>query len=199
MTAIAFSLSIGPVPLAVTVSETHDSKAEITSNPIESGSSVNDHAYLLSKKVTLDIAGRFAAVTYNLLLNFQAKFEPFTLVTGLKVYSNMLIKNISTTRDKDNARILRATIDLEEVVIVSTATTTVDVDETGQQSPAQQGSQNSTRAATPTKESTAPPKTPTQSSSVTQDRATGTVQRGDTPAKTVKPLENRSLLSRAFG
>ena len=52
MTIIAFSKTIGPVPIDCILSEDHSSEVDITSNPIETGSEVNDHAFIRPKQVT---------------------------------------------------------------------------------------------------------------------------------------------------
>ena len=121
MSVIALSRSIGPIPISVIVAEKHESLIEITANPIETGAEVNDHAYIVAKRVSLDFADKNAAATFAALVRFQESRKPFTLVTGLKVYKNMLIKALSAERDKDTSKILVGTADLQEVIIVDTA------------------------------------------------------------------------------
>jgi hypothetical protein len=62
------------------------------------------------------------ARTYKDLLALQASREPFTVITGKRVYKNMLIKNLSVTTEQDTENVLMFTADLQEVIIVSTAT-----------------------------------------------------------------------------
>jgi hypothetical protein len=191
MTAIAFSSTIGPVPIDCILSEKHTSEIEITANPIETGAEVNDHAYVKPKKVTLDAADESAAAAYNALVAFQESRVPFYLVTGLTVYPNMLIKMITADRDKTYSNVLRASVDLQEVIIVSTATASVDVGDTGGTPSGQPGGEKSTSSASPSKARSG--------DAVTGDRATGTVQRGDARAKTVSPAKNQSLLKQITG
>lgn len=120
MSVIVYSPAIGPVKIDVVIAEDHTSEIEITSNPIENGSEVNDHAYLAPKQVSFEIASSEAAATYQALVRFQESRVPFTLVTGLMLYRNMLIKSISAKRDKRTSRILGGTIQMQEVIIVST-------------------------------------------------------------------------------
>lgn len=119
---IAFSSSIGPVPLQVLLSEKHNSEVEVTSNPIETGAEVNDHAYVKPKKVELEVADGNAAATFNALVTFQEAREPFTLVTGFRVYENMVITEVDATRDKTHSKVLKATVRCREVIIVETGT-----------------------------------------------------------------------------
>lgn len=192
---IAFSRSIGPVPVACLISEQHISELEITGNPIETGAEVADHAYLKPKQVILEVADGNASSFYNDMVRFQAEREPFTLVTGLTVYDNMLIQSIDATRDKTHARVLQATVTCREVIIVSTGSAPA---ETGGQPTGQAGGSNSTTAAAPTPETVAEGGTSTGSSTGTADRAATTVQTGDNPVTAVEPAASASILSGLF-
>lgn len=177
MSVIAFSKTIGPVRLNCFFSENHNSELGITENPVESGGTVHDHAYTMPKKVTLEIMDENAAGTFNALVAFQRSRIPFTLVTGLSVYPSMLIRNISADRDKQHSQILYATVDLQEVIIAQTAVASIDVQDAGPVSTGEPGGANSTSAASPSYSSAG--------DSITADRATATIQRGDSPATTL--------------
>lgn len=184
MTAIAFSTVIGPVAISCVVSEQHTSDIEISENPIETGAKITDHAYILPKKVMLDIANDNAAGSYDALKTFQESRVPFTLVTGLSVYTNMLVRSIEATRDKDFSTVLRAKVQLQEVILVETAYV-----------PAEDGSSssftnpNGSKAPSPAKAGDA----------ATADRVTGTVQSGDASATTVPADQGSTLMNRMFG
>lgn len=122
MTCILVSRSIGGVFVDVVISEEHESEMEIAEHPVEKGAKISDHAWRLPYRVTLEsaIAGERAVASFQQLLDVQSAAEPFSLVTGLKVYQNMLIKRLTATRDRENARILKFEAELQEVVIVST-------------------------------------------------------------------------------
>mgnify|MGYP000038249421 CR=1 FL=1 len=184
MSVIAFSPNIGPVRFDCVISEDHVSEIEITSNPIETGAEVNDHAYIKPKQVTLDVADANAALVFNELVRFQESRVPFFMITGLTLYRNMLIQAIDATRDKDTARILRATIVLREVIIVSTGTAPSG------SSPSRSGGAASRGAVTPSRAAATNP--------VTADRVGGTVSRGDMPTQTVPPAQSGSLLKGIF-
>lgn len=186
MSVIAFSPAIGPIPLSCVVREKHVSSVEITGNPIETGAEVNDHAYVKPKQVTLEIGDKNAAETYNALMRFQATRLPFTLVTGLTVYQNMLIRDIDATRDAPTSRILSASIALQEVIIVSTGTAA-----SGEESPdGKPGGKDSLTSSNPKKE--------TVTDNVTADKVTSTVNTGDNVTKTVGEEKTKSLLSRIW-
>lgn len=187
MVAIAFSRAIGPVPIQCVIREQPLTELEITEIPVEFGAAITDHAYPLPKRVTLDIADNGGAATFNALVRFQESRVPFTLVTGLSVFRNMLIKRIEPERDKDFSTTFRATVDLQEIIIVETARA---ADE-GQEEGGKPGGTKSTKAATPTKGRAG--------DAATGDRASGPVQRGDAPAKGVEPARSQSILKRIAG
>lgn len=164
---ILFSRTLGPVPLEVIVREEHSSDLGITELPIENGAKITDNAYIEPKKLELQFMDSGGAVTYDALVRFQETRVPFTFVSGLKVYNNMLIRGLHAERDVDFPGILRGGCLLQEIQIVSTSKVS------GGSSDKAQGSGRSNDA-----------------------RAQGTVTRGDQPAKTVPPSQNQSILSR---
>ena len=170
MSAILFSGAIGPVPVSVIMREIHISTLGITEYPVETGAKVTDHAYIEPKKLELEFADEFAVATYNTLVRFQESRVPFTIVSGLFVYTNMLIREISADRDAEFSQVLNGRAALQEVIIVSTAHVA------------------GSSAAKNTKNSDA----------ATQDRTSGTVNRGDQATKTVPPDQNRSILDRGL-
>lgn len=178
MTAIAFSQVVGPVPLDVIVSEKHESELDITTQPVEFGAAITDHAYSLPKKLLLDVADGAAALTYMMLVAFQESRVPFTIVSGLYVYTNMLIKRLEADRDREFSQVLRCRAELQEVIIVSSAY----VPGTG-----------STGLSAET-----------AGDPVTADRVGGTVQQGDLGPATgvggaVDDQERQTILRRIFG
>lgn len=121
MTCILTSRSIGGVFIDVVISEEHTATMEIAEHPVESGAKISDHAWRTPYIVKLEsvVDGARAVAAYQQLLAVQEKAEPFSLVTGLKVYSNMLIKEILAERNKEHSRVLKFTAELQEVIIVA--------------------------------------------------------------------------------
>jgi hypothetical protein len=122
MSCILVSRSIGGVFVDVVISEEHTASMEIAEHPVESGAKISDHAWRMPYKVVLEsvVDASRAVSSYQQLLAVQERAEAFSLITGLKVYSNMLIKEIVATRDKEHARVLKFTAELQEVIIVNT-------------------------------------------------------------------------------
>lgn len=189
MAAIAFSSVIGPVPISCVLTEKHESSLEITLNPVEFGADITDHAYVQPKKVTLDVADANAAATFSSLVRFQESRVPFTLVTGLSVYRNMLIKSLDADRDASFSRVLRCRVDLQEIIIVDTAYAAADANSDAPKG-GKPGGEKSTKAAQPAKGRAG--------DTATADRASGTVQRGDAPAAAASAAD-RSILYQMLG
>jgi hypothetical protein len=178
MSAILFSSAIGPVQIECILSEGHQSTLGIAENPIETGAKVTDHSYVEPKRLELEFADSGAAATYNALVRFQESRVPFTITSGLYVYTSMLIKDLNARRDEIHSRILKGSALLQEVIIVSTARTAAAGDPSGGRRAQGNG---------------------TPRDAETADRTEGTVTRGDQPTTTTPPAENRSLLKRLFG
>jgi len=189
MTAILFSRSVGPVPVDCVVREGYRHGLGISEIPIESGANITDHAYIEPKRLRLDIADGAAAATFNALVAFQESRVPFTVVSGLFVYSNMLVARIDADRDWQWSAALRSSIDLQEAIIVETAY--VSAEEGDPISPGQPGGTNSTQSASPS--------AARAGDATTADRASGTVMRGDAGTTTVPAAQSQSILSGALG
>lgn len=120
-----------------TFEEVHTSELEVTDSPIESGSSVTDHAFL--KPYKLRITAGVTNTPFNvqlgdpfgegdtriknafrLLRELQARREPFSVNTGLTPYDNMVVVSLTTPQDKSSANAIVFTAELREVNIVYT-------------------------------------------------------------------------------
>lgn len=122
--------------------EDHTSELEVTDNPVETGVSVTDHAYMkpLSVKISAGVTNtpmrslpgdpyglvgdNRAQKAFELLQLLQAKAEPIDAVTGLRIYRNMIVKSITTSQNKDTANSLVFTAELREVIIANTQVVT---------------------------------------------------------------------------
>lgn len=124
MTCILVSRAIGGVFVDVVISEEHESRMTIAEHPVERGAKISDHAWRERRRVTLDgvVEQSRSISAYQQLLVVQDQAEPFSLVTGLMVYQNMLIERITVNRDKEHPRVLKFEAELSEVRIVNTET-----------------------------------------------------------------------------
>jgi len=130
---------IGEIELDVIINETTNTSSTITSNPVENGSDVNDN--IIINPMTFNISGVISDTKvapfgglntinkftkdstpskegWEELLELQADRTPFTLITNLKAYDNVVIENLSVTQDKDSSNSLNFTANLREIIFV---------------------------------------------------------------------------------
>lgn len=137
--SVAFSTkitrrSIGPFTGYVCLDEDSHDELEITQHPVQRGADITDHAYL--KPATVSI--RFIYVPnftttpldqlYQELLDLQSSREPFTIVTGKRVYQNMLFRSLSVSTDVTKENILYVLGDFQQIIIVDVQNTNVPVE-----------------------------------------------------------------------
>lgn len=135
------SRKIGIIVPAVVVSEKHSDTLEITEHPVETGAAISDHAYKRPSEVVmevgfagggslLDFASNLTSTSllglspreyYEQLLNLQADRVPFDVVTGKRIYKNMLLRAMEVTTDKATENVLSAVLTMREVIITSTS------------------------------------------------------------------------------
>lgn len=73
---------------------------------------------------------------YASLLKLQSDRKPFDVYTGKRVYTNMLLKSLAITTDKEHEQSLLVTATLREVIIVQTQTISVAAPASAQADPA---------------------------------------------------------------
>ena len=144
---------IEEIELDVIVSEGAQTNSTITSNPVENGADVNDHVII--EAMTFSISGivsdtkvtplggliaveqiasgsAFTKLStpskeaWELLLELQADRTPFTLVTNLKAYDNVLLENLQESQNKDTSNSLHFTANLKEIIFVGSQVLTAD-------------------------------------------------------------------------
>lgn len=120
----------GDIEATVTIEETGSDELEITQHPVQRGAAITDHAYV--KPAGLALRVMFAASedrtleeTYQALLDLQASREPFEIVTGKRIYEDMLFKSIGVTTDKITENVLAVSCTFQQVIIVDVVLTTV--------------------------------------------------------------------------
>lgn len=139
------SRKIGLIVPSVVVSEKHSDTLEITEHPVEIGAAVADHAYKRPSEVVMEVGfagggslldfvdtssiglslGLSPQETYQELLDLQNSRIPFDVVTGKRLYSNMLIRALEVNTEKATENVLSAVLTLREVLITQTQQITV--------------------------------------------------------------------------
>lgn len=125
--------AIGPFTLFLTVEEVAHDELEITEHPVQRGAAIADHAF--RKPARLTIRALFGTQSgplpdvYRQILALQGDEEGppqvFDVVTGKRVYKNMMLKALDQVTDNLTERVLAVTAELQEVRIVSVETVTV--------------------------------------------------------------------------
>lgn len=137
MTALGFPVAfkpkrrIGYFEATVTLEEGSQDELEITQHPVQDGAVITDHAY--KKPVTLSVNAQYSPAftgipideMYRRLLLLQSNRIPMDVVTGKRVYKNMLIKSLSETTDKQTSQVLNLTFSLQEIIVTSVVVVTV--------------------------------------------------------------------------
>nr|DAL18049.1 MAG TPA_asm: hypothetical protein [Caudoviricetes sp.] len=143
------SRKIGIIIPDVVISEKHSDVLEITEHPVErptsSGSGfVADHAYRRASELVMEVGfsgggslldmidtsaigisvGAGPKEIYSQLLELQRKKEPFDVVTGKRIYTNMLIRVLDVTTDRTSENVLMASVTMREVITTQALTIT---------------------------------------------------------------------------
>lgn len=122
--------SIGGIEPDITIEEVGRDTTFITNHPVERGATISDHAFMMPVEVEMrcgwsDSSGGwqgYSQAVYEGLQDLQQAREPFEVVTGKRVYDNMLISALEVTTSQETAFALMARIALREVIIVDTQT-----------------------------------------------------------------------------
>jgi hypothetical protein len=136
--------NIGGIAVDASVTESHSSPCEITENPVEDGSTISDHAQIKPKELTIDgvitdtplyfpiiqnIMGIVNKVqelfgkdsrsidAYNKFISLQNTREPFTVITGLRKYDNMMLENFTVDRTAKSGGAIVFKAKMKQVVI----------------------------------------------------------------------------------
>lgn len=123
-------VAIGAITLDATIEETHTLTNTITNHPMEEGSFVTDHAFEEPTKISIQGEITNTPVQILSILNglSQRRIEAFeqltalhktrdilTIVTGLKIYSNMVMETLDVPRNQQTGGRLQFTATFQEV------------------------------------------------------------------------------------
>lgn len=129
---------IGAITVDAFVRERHVKTARATNYPIETGELITDHVVV--DPISLDIQGIVMGATlsgssgalggrvldaYKTFLDLIDNKIPVIVTTGLKVYENMIIENLTVDRDRTNGASLVFSATLKEIIIVSSQSTQI--------------------------------------------------------------------------
>lgn len=117
--------AIGTIIPDITLEEHLGDASVITKHPVQAGCPISDHAYALPPTIQMKIAFSdatkqqqgYAVTMYNNLLALKNAYSPFSVTTGKRQYSNMLISNIIQITDQRSANIVQLVVNMEYVRI----------------------------------------------------------------------------------
>lgn len=127
---------IGDIVIDLFETEVHTRTSEVTQYPIESGSTITDH--IVNDPIIISVSGIVSDIPTNILGALAGIGESrannaneamnkliddksiVTLVTGLKVYQNMVITNFDVDRSVNTGKTLTFSATLQQVEIVLT-------------------------------------------------------------------------------
>lgn len=128
--------SIGGFIADVTVEEHMEDEVEMTHIPVETGAAITDHAYKRPARVTIRAGWSnssyqafgnpvYDQITYDAFLALQASLTPFTIITGKRVYTNMLARRVTATTTEATENALMMTVECQQIILVTTQQVTV--------------------------------------------------------------------------
>jgi len=132
---------IGELVLDVTLNEKHSHTAETTDNPIEDGSNASDHTIQSPDQYSLEgiwtdtpLDADRAELNrsndkYRKLVRLKEEAEPLTVVSGLRVYENMIIQSINSRDDPSTGFSVPVSVSFKESRFVSQQTEFVSAEE----------------------------------------------------------------------
>lgn len=137
--------NIGGLMFDAVINSSHESSLTVTKHPVQYGANISDHAIVNPARLSLTImvsdamgyigfpyigsGGTKSARAYNMLLDFQRSRIPMKVWTKLRTYENMVITSVTAEDDYTTANALKATIELEQMMIVNVSETTVSARE----------------------------------------------------------------------
>ena len=133
-------VAIGDLQLDATLEERHEYANQVTTHPVETGGSIEDHVYLEPVRVRIEgevtdspvrILGGLVGQTerrleaWETLRDLERSRQPVTLVTGYDVYDNMLLTRLLTPRDRETGKRLLFTAEFIQLSRVRTETVAI--------------------------------------------------------------------------
>lgn len=116
----------------VTIEEKHKDETQITNHPVDQGSPISDHAYKEPPELNIKVGWSGTqlelSVIYQGLLLLQDQFIRLVVMTGKRLYTDMLIKSVNTTTDLTTENALILEINFKKVFITKTSETIVTID-----------------------------------------------------------------------
>jgi hypothetical protein len=139
---------VAGIVVDASISEDHLTSCDVTDNPVEDGAKITDHVQIKPAELSMDgvitdnplgyaiigniqnvkrtVEGLFGKSSrsidqYNELTKLQSSRQPFTVVTGLKRYKNMIMEELSVTRTAQSGKSIHFRAKMKEIRIVKSS------------------------------------------------------------------------------
>jgi hypothetical protein len=129
--------SVGGIFLDATLNENHQYNSRVTNYPVEDGRIISDH--VINEPETVQITGIVTDTPISLLTSFNRSVDAFnrlvrlhtnrelvTVVTGIKVYTNMVMTSLQVPKNVQTGQSLTFIIDLQKVFLDSSVRLSLD-------------------------------------------------------------------------
>lgn len=133
--------NVGGLFFDAVLSVSTEHEATITSHPVQNGANISDHMQTEPVTISMNIAMSDAMASmvpgqwegaytksvsaYRILVQLQQARIPFSVLTRLNRYDNMVIQSITVDDDSRTMNGLRASINLKQVIMAEARETTV--------------------------------------------------------------------------
>jgi hypothetical protein len=142
--------TIGAISVDATLEEIGTDLLQVTEHPVEAGANITDHSFYRPSEIVLHcgwsnanpksilgVSGNqafaggslnnddYVSSVYSQLIALQQSLQPFSVLTTIRQYNNMLITSIALTRDKKTSQALMVTVTMKQIIIVSTTSSAI--------------------------------------------------------------------------
>lgn len=120
--------TVGGVTLDATLSEDHEYNSRVTSFPVEDGGDISDH--IIKEPERVQITGVVSDTPLAILSSFNRSIDAFnrliqiydnreriTVVTGIRVYTDMVMTSLQVPRNVQTGQSLNFVIELQKIFL----------------------------------------------------------------------------------
>lgn len=120
--------TIGGITLDATISEDHEFNSRVTNFPVEFGGDISDH--IIKEPETLQITGVVSDTPLAILASFNRSIDAFnrliqiyenreriTVITGIRVYTDMVMTSLQVPRSVQTGQSLTFVIELQKIFL----------------------------------------------------------------------------------
>lgn len=143
MSTIFLGTIRGDIGFDSVISESIQADVTVTKHPIEIGADIADHVYVNPATINMKVIVSYTTTNssddpfastwssgasrpqnaYRVLEEIKAAGKSFTVVTGMKIFTNMVLTSVSVDRDTTTANVMIADLVLNEIFVVDTQLT----------------------------------------------------------------------------